>query len=161
MSWDNAHTKLSAVLHFIRYFVDAAKTDENFLSIAIDANILGLLRPFLEIELRGHANIIHHEGDLILKYDPPDLNLLVLIKERGLQDLLPKRSDMTFIGSYRRDVLCQAFDVFMRRGDLQKHPDIPCPDSNDLFWSPRYLAGDYSSPEGRTLLQALPSSTKH
>lgn len=158
LPWDGANTKASAVLHFICYFLDIAKTDEKFLSVAIAANILGLLRPFLEMELRGYPNVVRHEGDLIMHYDTPDFDFLALIKQRGLRDLLPKRSEDTYIESYRRDVLCQAFDVFMRRGDPRQYPYIPRLDWDDPFWRASYRhAVDL---EADSLLRDLPLPTE-
>lgn len=74
--------------------------------------------PFFEIELCRHANIARHEGDQTMHHDPPDFDHLVLIKERDLRDLFSKRSEIAYIS---RNVLCQAFDIFMRRGDLDQY----------------------------------------
>jgi hypothetical protein len=129
LQWDNEDFIINAVPHFLHLFLNLAKANEDFLVIILAADVLGLMRPFLEIELRGHTEIqmASHYGDLLTVYDPPDFAVLALIKERGLENLLPAPSaqdKVRYAFVYRRDLLCRAFNVFMGRGDHRPFPSF-------------------------------------
>lgn len=89
----------------------------------LDANILGLLRPFLEIE--GVPGIAHHPADSGMIYDPPELEFLTLVRDHGLQNYLPilPEKSLDYV-VYRRSVICRAFDVFLHRDDQHQFPEI-------------------------------------
>ncbi|KAF5388069.1 hypothetical protein D9615_000767 [Tricholomella constricta] len=122
--WDHKDLVINAIPHFLHLFINLAKADDTFLTIFLAADVLGLMRPFLEMELSGSSEIqiAHHGPDLFTVYDPPDFALLALIKERGLKDLLPElppQEKSLHARVYRRNILRRAFNVFLGRGDLQ------------------------------------------
>jgi hypothetical protein len=90
----------------------------------LSSNLLGLLRPFLEME--GIPEIDHHTaGDSSTTYDGPELEFLGLIREHGLEIFLPVLiGEPQYHVIYRRSVLCRAFNVFLRRGDHHQFPEF-------------------------------------
>jgi len=113
---------MNVVPHFIHVFLSLAKIDDTSRAIVLAADILGLMRPLLEKEFQGHASI-HldpHDGDLSMVYYPPDFALLALIKEHGLEALLPEPPAHQMANhafQYQRSILCSAFSVFLTRRD--------------------------------------------
>lgn len=102
------------ILKIIDFFVAAARNDLNFLSIILEANILGLLRPFLEFELRNTKSpILQHGSERFMVYDERDLQILTVIRERGLLELLSDIS--TSDVGLRRGILSRAFDVILQK----------------------------------------------
>lgn len=85
-------------MQIIDFFIGAARNsnDPNFLSIILEANhILGLLRPFLEFELRNTAlPIVQHggPGERLMLNHKWEIKILILISECGLWELLPSTS---------------------------------------------------------------------
>ncbi|RDB20023.1 hypothetical protein Hypma_013045 [Hypsizygus marmoreus] len=143
LRWDDVDFKSNAVLHFIHCFFNIAKEDDAFFEVIYAANILGLLRPFLEMELRGRGNLARHDADLAMVYDEADFDILASIKGNGLENLLPRDWDLPYAAAYRRSVLCRAFDVFMRRGDHHEFPELWHVEWDDL---PSGVEGsDYAS----------------
>jgi len=109
--------------------LNLAKIDETFFTVILAADVLGLMRPFLEIELRGHPEIriTPHEGDFLTVYEPPDFAVLALIKERGLENLVYDLSSgvhTEYAYVYRRNVVCRAFNVFLGREDNRPFPEF-------------------------------------
>jgi hypothetical protein len=108
----------NGILEIIDCFVDAAQHNPEFLTILLEANILGVLRPFLEREFRTHASPIDkHDWEKVMVYDQADLELLVQIRERGLMALLPtatlEHSHPSHI-KIRRSNLSHVFDIILR-----------------------------------------------
>ncbi|KAF9458460.1 hypothetical protein BDZ94DRAFT_1270499 [Collybia nuda] len=122
LRWDEDDFKNTAVLHFIHCFSNIAKGEARFLRFMLEANILGLLRPFLEIE--GAPGIANHSVETWMVYEPTELTIVDLIRDRGLETYLPalvgEPPDYTV---YRRSVLIQAFDIFLQREDHHPFPE--------------------------------------
>lgn len=114
---DDAKFKSTVVLHFVHCFFNISRVDDHFLDVMLKANVLGLLRPFLEME--DIPYITHHSGRSPMIYGPSELAFLALVSDCGLERFLPVRIEgpQDYI-AYRRSILCRAFDVFLRRGDL-------------------------------------------
>ncbi|KAG6866890.1 hypothetical protein C0993_007368 [Termitomyces sp. T159_Od127] len=117
--WDLSDPVLKYAPHFefLRLFRDLARNDEALLIIFLAADILGLMRPFLEIELRGNSEkqIDFHSGDMLTVYDSRDYSLLQLIKKNGLRHLLQPVERADTLKMHWRAILCRAFDVFLGR----------------------------------------------
>ncbi|KAG6911427.1 hypothetical protein DXG01_016524 [Tephrocybe rancida] len=136
LQWDHKDFAYNAVPHFLHLFLNLAKNDESILNILLDAGVLGLLRPFLEFELRDNpeSRMAVHEGEFLTVYDPSDAGILEQIKERGLEELVtPLPQDSTrYALIYRRSLLCRAFNVFLGRGDHRPFPEFWNVDWDDL-----------------------------
>ncbi|KAG6830559.1 hypothetical protein H0H87_007667 [Tephrocybe sp. NHM501043] len=132
---DHQNFYVNAVTHFIHLFVNLSKQNETVREIILAADVLGLMRPFLELELRGSRHrIAVHEGDMLTVYDPPDFDLLALIKARGLKELLPaiQWGEKSYALTYRSFLMCRAFNVFLGRGDnWQASPEFWIVDWDD------------------------------
>ncbi|KAG6811802.1 hypothetical protein H0H93_014246 [Arthromyces matolae] len=116
LKWDDDDFATNAVLHFIHLFMNIAKPNKKVLNILSASNILGILRPFLEMEMRDdpERRMAIHQDDLLTVYDESDCVLLELIKEHGLGTLLkalPEGVGDAFV--YRRILLCKAFKAFL------------------------------------------------
>ncbi|KAG6911430.1 hypothetical protein DXG01_016527 [Tephrocybe rancida] len=112
LQWD--HNDHNVVPHFLHLFLNLAKNDKSILNLLLDADVLGLMRPFLEFELRNNpeSRMAVHEGELLTVYDPSDAVILEQIKERSLEELMtPFPQDST-----------RAFDVFLGREDRRPFP---------------------------------------
>jgi hypothetical protein len=91
---DKSSLKSNAVLYIIDAFIGAAKIDKDFLAIILEANFLGLLRPFLQQEFHATPPYMdQHSGDRLMVYDSADFALLAMIREHGLKKLLPPVPD--------------------------------------------------------------------
>lgn len=105
----------SRVLKFVNFFVEAAKNDPKFLTIIIEANILGFLRPYLALELQNTASsIAHHRRKKTMVYDKQDLFVLALISEHGLQELLASNGDILAPIPVRRGFLTRTLDIILQ-----------------------------------------------
>lgn len=103
----------------------AAQSNENFLAVILEANILGLLRPFLQQVLWDTRRIAQHSGDRLLVYDAGDFELLEMIRKDGLRGLSPPIfSDNASFVDLRWTILARAFDVVLRRGDSIGEADM-------------------------------------
>jgi hypothetical protein len=108
---------LHAILQIIDSFTGAAKRDKHFLNIILEANILGLLRPFLQQEFQATPPFMaQHSVDRLVVYDSADFALLAMIRERGLKKLLPPVSGGDFdYFDLRRAILSRAFKTILQR----------------------------------------------
>lgn len=103
------------VLKIVNFFVEMAKNTPKFLTIILEANIVGLLRHFLELELRNTASpIAQHDGEMLVVYDKQDLGVLHLIAKHGLLKLLPITKDVPKSVAVQRKILSHAFNVVLR-----------------------------------------------
>jgi hypothetical protein len=114
---DKSSFKSNAVLYIIDAFLGAAKNDKDFLAIILEANFLGLLRPFLQQEF--HATppyMAQRSGDRLMVYDSADFALLAMIREHGLKKLLPPIPDRdpNFF-DLRRTILSRALNTILPR----------------------------------------------
>ncbi|KAG6819597.1 hypothetical protein H0H93_010438 [Arthromyces matolae] len=136
LKWDHRDFVINAVPHLIHLFMNLAKYSDKVLTIFVASDVLGILRPFLEMELRGDDSskrIAVHQDDLLTVYDQSDYSLLDQIKEQGLEALLkplPEGTGNAF--GYRRMLLCRAFNVFLGRGDDREFPELWSMDWDDL-----------------------------
>ncbi|KAG6827718.1 hypothetical protein H0H92_010655 [Tricholoma furcatifolium] len=115
---DDSDFLLKAAPRFLQLFYSIARQEEAILTILLAADILGLLRPFSEMQLRSNTDrqIAFHKGDLLTVYDPPDFLILEEIRERGLKSMLkPFAQDHVYTNPIIVNVLCRAFDVFLHR----------------------------------------------
>ncbi|KAF9463075.1 hypothetical protein BDZ94DRAFT_651454 [Collybia nuda] len=101
------------MLEVINCFIEVARRSPKFLDTIIEANILGLLRPFLEVELRMTSfPIAKHEGDMLMTFDDSDLVVLGLINEHGLMQLF---NDPLFLYTRTRTILAHEFAGILPR----------------------------------------------
>lgn len=115
----------TAVLRIVNSFVCAAQYDSRCLAIMVEANILGLLHPFFELELRGTSHMTEHGQDNIMVYDTSNFQFLESIRDNGLGPLLPPSPKVsTYSRSLRRSILCNAFDVFLHHAYQNDHKDM-------------------------------------
>lgn len=109
-------------MQIINSFIVAARNDKGFLSVILQANILGLLRPFLQQELQGTArHMSQHSGDKLLVYDAADFELLAIIRKNGLRGLSPSNPSSF---DRRQIILSRAFDVVLRRENNISEADV-------------------------------------
>ncbi|KAF9458462.1 hypothetical protein BDZ94DRAFT_101486 [Collybia nuda] len=123
LRWDEDDFKHTTVLHFLHCFFGIAKRESRFLRIMLDANVLGLLRPFLEIE--GVLGIVRSLVAPSMVCISTELNLIDLIRNYGLETYLPElaQEPLDYV-VYRRRVMIRAFDIFLDRGDHHPFPEI-------------------------------------
>jgi hypothetical protein len=127
---DEPFFRLHSILLIIDTFIGAARGDNDFLTIILEANILGLLRPFLQQEFQNIPPFMaQHSGDRLMVYDSADFELLATIREHGLKQLLPRFAggDIYSI-DLRRDILSRALDTVLRgtrnRSDTSSSCDV-------------------------------------
>lgn len=114
----------TAVLRIVNSFVCAAQYDSRCLAIMVEANIFGLLRPFLELEFHGTSRMMEHGSENIMVYDTSDFQFLELIRDNGLTSLLPPSPEVSTYSQYlRRNTLRNAFDVFLHHTYRDDHED--------------------------------------
>ncbi|KAF9466991.1 hypothetical protein BDZ94DRAFT_1250259 [Collybia nuda] len=104
----------NAILQIIDSFIGAAQNHQSFLAVLLEANLLGLLRPFLQQELQGIWSMTYHDGDNLLRYDASDFELLATLRKHGLRTLFPSISDNPHI-DLRRNILGRAVNILLRR----------------------------------------------
>lgn len=119
---DESVSRSSGMLEVINSFVEVAQDSPEFLNIVIEANMLGLLRPFLEMELRtNESRIAKHDGDMLMSYNESDMPVLALIGGSGLMRLFPSYIsghilEFTPLANSRtRAILARAFAVILQR----------------------------------------------
>ncbi|KAF9463090.1 hypothetical protein BDZ94DRAFT_1260035 [Collybia nuda] len=115
-SENERHFEQQQILHITNALIGAAKFDRRCFEIMTKANIVGLLRPYLELELRGTSRMMQHGQEGIIVYDPSDFKLLESIRDNGPRSLIsPPPDSPTFTEILRRIVVCRGFDVFLSR----------------------------------------------
>lgn len=113
---DEGFFKANAVLQIIYSFITAARLDNNFLAVILEANILGLLRPFLQQEFQGTPQLMWHDSERLMVYDTTDFDFLAVIRERGLRKLYPPiPGGDTYLFNVRRTIISRAFSVVLGR----------------------------------------------
>lgn len=92
----------------------------------LQANILGLLRPFLQQELQGTTrHMVQHSGDKLLVYDAADFELLAIIRKHGLRGLSPRNPSFEVdLNDVRWIILSRAFKVVLRRENNTSKEEI-------------------------------------